>query len=95
MRGWGGESQESKGLFYVGCSIYAQFIGKPSYLEPNSGSMQKPIGGLSALAVFATNSMLKNATNLFAAYIKREGVQFPSTTVHQLAKNPLHNPEKP
>jgi len=57
---WGGERKDSKGLFYVGCSIYAQFIGKPAYLEPISQSMQKPIGGLSALAVSATNSMLKN-----------------------------------
>jgi len=31
----------------------------PSYLEPNSESMQKPIGGLSVLALFTTNSMLK------------------------------------
>jgi len=43
---WGGESQKSKVLLYVGCSIYAQFIGKPSYLEPNSRSMQKPIEGV-------------------------------------------------
>ena len=65
---WGGERKDSKGLLYVGCSVYAQSIGKPAYLEPNSGSLQKPIEGLSLLALSATKSMLKNATNLFAAY---------------------------
>jgi len=42
----GGERKENKGLFSVGCSFYAQFIGKSSYLEPNSGSLQKPVEGL-------------------------------------------------
>jgi len=32
--------------------------------------MQKPIGGRSVLAFFATNSMLKTEADLFAAYLK-------------------------
>jgi hypothetical protein len=30
--------------------------GKPLYLEPNRGSLQKPVGGLSALALFTTKN---------------------------------------
>jgi len=29
---------------------------KPAYLEPNSGSLQKPVEGLSALAIFPTKN---------------------------------------
>jgi hypothetical protein len=39
----GGENQRSNINRFTGCSEKAQ----PSYLEPNSGSLQKPIGGLS------------------------------------------------
>jgi len=33
---------------------------KAAYLEPNSQSMQKPVEGLPASALFTTKSMLKN-----------------------------------
>jgi len=33
--------------------------GNPAYLQPNSNSMQKPVGGLSVLALFSTKSTLK------------------------------------
>jgi hypothetical protein len=32
---------------------------QPAYLEPNSNSMQKPIGGRSVLRIFAAKSMQK------------------------------------
>jgi len=57
---WGGESQRASLNRFLGYSIYAQFTGKPAYLPPNRDSLQKPIGGLSLLALSATISMLKN-----------------------------------
>jgi hypothetical protein len=47
----GGESQKASLNQVTGYSTYAHCIGKPSYLEPNSGSLQKPIEG-----VYAKNS---------------------------------------
>jgi hypothetical protein len=41
----GGERQRSSLSFDTGYSAKAHCIGTPSYLEPNSGSLQKPIGG--------------------------------------------------
>jgi hypothetical protein len=35
----------------------AQCTGNPAYLEPNRDSLQKPIGGLSVLALFTTKNM--------------------------------------
>jgi hypothetical protein len=45
----GGERQRSSVGSDTGYSEKAQCTGKPAYLEPNSNSMQKPIGGLLAL----------------------------------------------
>jgi hypothetical protein len=42
----GGESQKASLNQVTGYSTYAHCIGKPSYLEPNSGSLQKPIEGV-------------------------------------------------
>ena len=48
----GGESQNGRLGFGVGCSVRAQCIctqekaeAVPAYLEPNRNTMQKPIGG--------------------------------------------------
>ena len=41
----GGERQRSSLSFDTGYSAEAHCIGTPSYLEPNSGSLQKPIEG--------------------------------------------------
>jgi len=55
----GGERQRSSLSFDTGCSAKAHCIGTPSYLEPNSGSLQKPIEGLSVMAASATKNMQK------------------------------------
>jgi len=57
----GGENQQGSLIKVTGYSVTAHCTGKPAYLEPNSNSMQKPIGGLSVLAFSATKSMLKPA----------------------------------
>jgi hypothetical protein len=44
----GGGSQQGSLSHVLGYSVKAQCTGKPSYLEPISGSMQKPIEGLIA-----------------------------------------------
>ena len=54
---------------------------RPAYLEPNSQSMQKPIGGRSVLALFTTNSMLK------VEPINKGAIVSESTTVIQHHKN--------
>ena len=41
----GGESQQGSLSHVLGYSVIAHCIGKPSYLEPISGSMQKPVEG--------------------------------------------------
>ena len=38
------------------CKQSNSCTGKPSYLEPISDSLQKPIGGLPALALFTTKN---------------------------------------
>ena len=38
---------------------------QPLYLEPNSESMQKPIGGRSVLTLFTTKRMLENNSQKF------------------------------
>jgi hypothetical protein len=43
----GGEDQRGSLTQSSGYSVKAHCIGKRSYLEPNSGCMQKPIEGLS------------------------------------------------
>jgi hypothetical protein len=43
----GGESQRASLNQVTGYSEKAQCTGKPAYLEPISGSLQKPVGGLS------------------------------------------------
>ena len=45
----GGEKQKSSLTHEQGYSEKAQCIGKPSYLESNSGSLQKPIEGRVAI----------------------------------------------
>ena len=45
----GGENQRSSLTLDTGYSETAQCIGKPSYLEPISGSLQKPVEGLLSL----------------------------------------------
>jgi len=45
----GGENQQGSLIKVTGYSVTAHCTGKPAYLEPNSNSMQKPIGGLLAL----------------------------------------------
>jgi hypothetical protein len=42
----GGEAQRGSRYRFSGIAR-AHCIGKPSYLEPNSSSLQKPIGGRS------------------------------------------------
>jgi hypothetical protein len=56
----GGENQRGSLNRITGYSEKAQCTGNPAYLEPNSQSMQKPIGGRSLLAFSAFKSMLKN-----------------------------------
>jgi hypothetical protein len=51
-RGW---------CFLRGYSVLPSALDKPSYLEPNSSYMQKPIGGLSLLARKHAKTMLKLA----------------------------------
>jgi hypothetical protein len=53
---WGGERQNSSVGFDVGFSEAARCIGTRSYLEPNRDSLQKPIGGLSVMALFTINN---------------------------------------
>jgi len=43
----GGEVQRGSLTQFSGYSVKAQCTGARSYLEPNSGSLQKPIEGLS------------------------------------------------
>jgi hypothetical protein len=45
----GGESQRGSLNRIMGCSVKAQCIGKPAYLEPNRDSMQKTIEDRSAI----------------------------------------------
>jgi len=60
---WEVKSQRGIAVSCSGYSENAQRKGTPSYLEPNSDSLQKPIEGGLVLAVSATNSMLKNREN--------------------------------
>ncbi len=56
----GGESQQGRLSHISGCSANAYSIGKPSYLEPNSNSLQKSIEGVLWLLAFsAVNGMLE------------------------------------
>ena len=67
LRVQGGEVQRGSLTQFSGYSEKAQCTGKPSYLEPISGSMQKPIGGLSLLA---TSSTKNNAVSMQPALYK-------------------------
>jgi hypothetical protein len=55
LRVQGGEVERGSLTQFSGYSVNAQCIGKRSYLEPNSGSMQKPIEGLLAKRLRALN----------------------------------------
>jgi hypothetical protein len=69
----GGDLERAGLTQFSGYSAIAQCTGKPAYLEPNSNSMQKPIGGLSSL----------NVTN----YLKR-GYSLSDTPEHS-SKSPF------
>jgi hypothetical protein len=56
MRVWGGDLERGGLTFFTGYSAKAQCTGKPAYLQPNSQSMQKPVGGLPVLTISATNN---------------------------------------
>jgi hypothetical protein len=77
----GGERQRSSLSLHTGYSAEAHCIGTPSYLPPNSRSLQKPIDGVYPYWRFSQpkTATAKPKFNLF----KREGVYSPSTTVHQ------------
>ncbi len=51
----GGESQRVILSLFSGYSSQPQCTGKPSYLQPNRNTMQKPIEGLPALYAAALN----------------------------------------
>jgi hypothetical protein len=53
----GGERQRKSASSDTGYSEKAQCTGTPAYLEPNSNTLQKPIGGLSALAFSTVTHM--------------------------------------
>jgi hypothetical protein len=78
----GGERQRSSVGFDMGYSETAQYIGTRSYLEPNSGSLQKTIEGVYPYWSFSQpkTATAKPKFSLF----KREGGTVPSTTVLQL-----------
>jgi hypothetical protein len=56
MNHLGGENQQTSLNRNMGYSDQAHCTGNPVYLEPNSRSMQKPIGGRSVLALFTTKN---------------------------------------
>jgi hypothetical protein len=59
VKSLGGESQKASLNHVTSYSTYAQYIGKPAYLDPNRDTMQKPIGGLPVMALFTTKNALK------------------------------------
>jgi hypothetical protein len=67
LRVQGGEVQRGSLTQFSGYSEKAQRTGKPSYLEPNSNRMQKPIEGLSLLAASSTKN---NAVSMQPALYK-------------------------
>jgi len=48
----GGERQRGSLSISLGYSAKAHSTGKPAYLHPNRNTLQKPIGGLSVMALF-------------------------------------------
>jgi hypothetical protein len=77
----GGERQRSSLNLDPGYSAKAHCKGNQTYLEPNSDSLHKPIGGLSVLAAFAVKSMLKKAEGAYQAEVQslyKWGIVFPS-----------------
>jgi molybdopterin synthase sulfur carrier subunit len=55
-----GEKPESQPEPFLGLFFMPDSLAIPSYLDPNSGSLQKPIGGRSVLAPKPTNGIIKN-----------------------------------
>ena len=100
----GGENQRSSLIISSGYSNKAQFIGKPpSYLEPNSGSLQKPIEGVYAeniedrarIGVLRCQCHVEKSARVYLERI-RNGMQKPieglSQAIAQAA--PLHGKRK-
>ena len=60
LRVQGGEVQRGSLTQFSGYSVNAQCIGKRSYLEPNSGCMQKPIEGRVAIGEKTAQKHVEN-----------------------------------
>jgi len=69
----GGAKQQSSLNRSTGYSVKAKSTEKPSYLDPNSGSLQKPIEGRSCIGAFHNQKRVEKEEDSpqNSAYIKR------------------------
>ena len=80
----GGESQKSKALLNAGYSDKAQCTGNtPSYLEPNSQSLQKTIEGVYRVSAFRSRWQVRKVRQAYLEPI-RNSMQIP---IEGLSKN--------
>ena len=92
----GGDFQKGSLNHVTGYSATAQCTGKPSYLEPNSQSMQKTIEGLLVLELLATNGMLEKEARTYLERIRNsmqkpiEGLSTRASHQTQTATNNRH-----
>jgi hypothetical protein len=73
----GGENQQTSLNSSTGYSVEAECTGKPAYLEPNSNSMQKPIGGRSRIGCTVNQkhaAKTQKTTNTTSQPIYRGGI---------------------
>ena len=66
----GGENQQPGLNQPTGHSDKAQHNGKPSYLEPISGSMQKPIEGVYRIGVFRCQNHVEEVARVYLERIR-------------------------
>jgi len=67
---WGGECQRGKAVSSTGYSATAQCTGKPSYLKPNSQSMQKSIERVYRIGDSHSQKHVKNAPRTYLERIR-------------------------
>jgi len=66
----GGELRRGCLRYFMGYSATAQCIGKPSYLEPNSGSLHVPIEGRVAIGEKTAQNHDENAERIYLEPIR-------------------------
>jgi hypothetical protein len=81
----GGENQQDSLNRFSGYSKKAQISGKPSYLEPNSGSLHVPIEGVYRIA-----EKIEDRSRIGEKHNQKHGEKAAQPCLPALQRNPQH-----